>query len=566
MSEIVQFWHHLSRTRKIQYIIVLFLMVFSSLAEMVSIGAVIPFLGVLVSPGKVYEYDLIQPFIKFFEITNSEQLMLPIVIFFISVVVTSGCFRLGVLYFTTRLSYATGVDVSVDMYTRTMHQDYLIHINRNSSEVIAGIVEKTQHVIGGVVGPSLTFISSLFLSSGILIVLISINYKIVLYVLPALAVLYISLGLYHRRKLKRNSDLISKHSTLMIQSLQEGLGGIKDTILSGTQSYYCNRYYQSISLKHKANAENVFSAHSPKPMLEVVGIVCIAIFAYITSLEKGGIEAAIPMIGAITLGAQRLLPAMQSFYAAYTSIKGQRANFIDVLSFMSQEVPDQVAYTEVYKIPFEKEILLSNLNFKYPSADSCVLSNINIRLKKHTTIGFVGTTGSGKSTLINIIMGLLEPSQGHIAVDGTLITHKNKRSWQARIAHVPQNIFLCDGTIEENIALGTPIEEIDYSRVRIVAKKANILDLVANTKDGFQTNVGEQGLKISGGQRQRIGIARALYKNCEVLILDEATSALDNETEAEIMKEVSLLSSEMTILIIAHRLTTLDHCDQIIRI
>ena len=566
MLNIIELWRYLSRKRKIHYCMVLVLMTFSSLAEMVSIGLVIPFLSVLIEPQLLYQFDLIQPIILLFEVTDSKQLVLPIVIIFIIVVVFSGSVRLSLLYFMTRLSHATGADIGINIYRRTLYQDYSIHIKRNSSEVINGIITKTNLVIGGVVTPTLSFISSLLLTIGIIIALIAININIFLYLLPSFGLVYLGVILYNRKKLKRNGEVISKQSTFMVKSLQEGLGGIRDIIIDGTQNFYCHLYHNSNILLKKASAENSIIAGSPRYVIEVMGIVFIAIFAYILTFEEGGVQAAIPTLGALTLGAQRLLPAMQHLYQSYSSIHSSKASFQDVLFLLNQSLPDHVDKPSSSLISFEKEFSIHNLSFRYSEEEPWVFKNINLKLKKNTSIGIVGTTGSGKSTLINIIMGLLDSSEGHIAVDGVKILNANKRSWQLSIAHVPQNIFLTDGTIEDNIAFGIPKEKIDHSKVKIAAKKANILELVESWSDGFETTVGERGMRVSGGQRQRIGIARALYKNADVLILDEATSSLDNETESSIMKEIGALRGEITIFIVAHRTTTLNDCDQIVNI
>lgn len=566
MSELLQFWQYLSKKRQIQYVFLLVLMMLSSLAEMVSIGAVMPLLSVLMSPENLYQKDFIQPVIIFLELTEADELRTPVVSFFIIAVTVAAVIRVALLYSTFQLQYKTGTDVSLNIYKRTLDQDYLNHINRNSSEVVSAIFLKTNLVIGGLVGPCFAFISSFLMSLCIITILVIVNTSIIFYAFIFFAAVYGFIIFYLRKKVKINGEIIAENTTLMLQHLQEGLGGIKDIILDDTQEFYCNQYYKSLSLRQNAAAINAFYGASPKPVIETVGILCIALFSYYLSNEEGGIERAIPMLAALTLGAQRLLPAMQLLYGSYTSIKASKPMLIDLLFLLNQKVTKHTKISSAPLITFEKEILISNLSFRYSKEEPWVLKDLSIRLKKNTTVGFVGTTGSGKSTLINIIMGLLDPSEGYIAVDGKVIEIRNKKSWQAHIAHVPQDIFLADGTIEENIAFGIPPEKIDHYLVREVAKKANILDLIESTKYGYQTNVGEEGAKISGGQRQRIGIARALYKKCDVLVLDEATSSLDNGTEKQIMKEVSALSGEMTILIIAHRLSTLENCDELIDI
>jgi len=276
--------------------------------------------------------------------------------------------------------------------------------------------------------------------------------------------------------------------------------------------------------------------------------------------------SAIPVLGALALGAQRLLPALQQAYSAYSAIKGSKSSFEDVLNLLDQPLPEYVGQPAPEPIPFAKEIKLNNLDFRYTEDSPWVLKNINLSLKKGSRIGFIGVTGSGKSTLLDIIMGLLSPTNGGLSIDQQLIDNQNRRAWRAHIAHVPQNIYLSDGTIEENIAFGIAKELIDHQRVKKAAQQAQIAELIEQWKGGYQTFVGERGVRLSGGQRQRIGIARALYKQADVLIFDEATSALDNKTEQAVMSAIEGLDKKLTILIIAHRLTTLKGCDQIVEI
>ena len=238
----------------------------------------------------------------------------------------------------------------------------------------------------------------------------------------------------------------------------------------------------------------------------------------------------------------------------------------DTLELLDQPLPDYADLPAAEPLPFQQQIRLNNLSFRYSTETPWVLQNLDITLSKGSRVGFIGTTGSGKSTLLDIIMGLLQPNEGGLEVDGQPITAANYRNWQAHIAHVPQAIFLADSTIEENIAFGIPKELIDHDRVRQASKQAQIAEIIESWPKQYQTFVGERGIRLSGGQRQRIGIARALYKQADVIIFDEATSALDNETEQAVMQAIEGLSKDLTILIIAHRLTTLKNCTQVIEL
>ena len=266
------------------------------------------------------------------------------------------------------------------------------------------------------------------------------------------------------------------------------------------------------------------------------------------------------------LGAQKLLPAIQKAYASYSRVKGSKYSLMDVITLLDQPLPVSVDEQSLAYFPYENSIELKNLSFRYSEESPWILKNINLEIPKGSVVGVVGTTGCGKSTLLDLIMGLLPPSYGEVKVDNVSLKADNKRSWQAHISNVPQHIYLSDGTIEENIAFGLPSDEIDHERVLEAAKKAQLSDLIENWEKGYQTLVGERGTRLSGGQRQRVGLARAFHKQTDVLILDEATSALDDQTELAVMDSIESFDEELTVVIIAHRTTTLKSCDMIIKL
>jgi ATP-binding cassette subfamily B protein len=498
-------------------------------------------------------------------LTQPHQLVLPITIAFIAAVLFAGTVRLTLLYAMTKFSYAAGADLSVNTYHRTLYQEYSTHVARNSSEVINGIIVKIGVAIG-IIRSVLTLVSSIILLIGIISALFIIDIKVALTASIGFGVLYWGVIRYTRVQLKENSQIIADKSTLMIKSLQEGLGGIRDVLIDGSQQFYCNLYRNADRPMRRASGTNIFIAQSPRYAMEALGMTLIAGLAYVMTQQQGGMTTAIPVLGALALGAQRLLPVLQQSYGAYSNIKGAKSSFKDVLDLLDQPLPSYADQPLPAPIKFEEEIQLNNLGFRYAEDAPWVLENINLKLTKGARIGFMGVTGSGKSTLLDIIMGLLSPTTGGFAIDDQPITSENRRSWRAHIAHVPQNIYLSDSTIEQNIAFGIPKDKINHQQVEKAAKQAQIAELIEGWRDGYQTFVGEQGIRLSGGQRQRIGIARALYKQVDVLIFDEATSALDNETEQAVMEAIEGLGRDLTILIIAHRLTTLKVCDQIVKL
>ena len=541
-------------------------MFIASVAEVMSIGLVLPFLGVLTSPEQIYQHSLMQYPVQLLNITKPEQLILPLTIIFISVAIFAGVIRLTLLYVTTRLSFAIGADISIDVYRRTLHQEYSVHLLRNSSEVINGIVTKTHVVVKAGITPVLMLVSAIIMLVGIVSTLLVINVQISFFAVVGFGVLYGVVIKFTRKKLKQNSKVVAYQSNAIVKSLQEGLGGIRDVLIDGSQEFYCTLYRKADLPMRRAAGDNMFISGSPKFVMESIGMSLIVILAYLLTQKQGGITAAIPILGALALGAQRLIPALQQAYSSYSAIQGSRSSNQDVLDLLNQPLPILTTQNQSIEIPFKKEIVLNNISFRYSKNTPWVLKNINLKITKGMHVGFIGATGSGKSTLLDIIMGLIPPTKGEIVVDNKVITVINRQAWRRHIAHVPQSIYLSDNSIEENVAFGIPKDEINKKRVEKSIKQAKIDELIGESKDGYQAIVGEQGVRLSGGQRQRVGIARALYKQTDVLVFDEATSALDNNTELAVMKEVSELKRDLTVLIIAHRLSTLKNCDRIIRL
>ena len=559
-------WLHINQRRRVQLWLLLFLMIISSFAEIFSIGAVLPFLGVLTAPERVFTHPALQPFIQILGLTSAKQLLLPLTIIFGVTTLISGAMRLLLIWASTRLSFAIGADLGVSIYRRTLYQPYAVHVARNSSEVINGISGKANGVIYNNILPVLTLMSASVMLFAILLALFSVEPVIALAAFGGFGLIYgVIIWLTRTRKII-NSQYIARESTKVIKALQEGLGGIRDVLIDGSQATYCHIYRNADLPLRRAQANNQFVSLSPRYGMEALGMLLLAGLVYSLAQQIDGVARAIPVLGALALGAQRLLPVMQQAYAAWSSIQGSQASLQDTLDLLDQPLPAYADQPASRPISFKRQINLKLLSFRYSPETPWVLDNVNLCIAKGSRVGFVGKTGSGKSTLLDIVMGLLSPTRGGIEIDEQPITMDNYRAWQAHIAHVPQTIFLADSSIEENIAFGVPKEQIDRERVRQAASQAQLADTIETWPRQYQTFVGERGIRLSGGQRQRIGIARALYKRADVIIFDEATSSLDNETEQAVMEAIEGLSEDLTILIIAHRLTTLKNCTQIVEL
>ena len=558
-------WRHLSPRRRGQFTLLIVLMIIASCAEILSIGAVLPFLAILTDPVRVFEHPTVQPIIHAMGLEEPNQLLLPLTVTFGVAVLVSGTMRLLLLWASTRYSHGTGADLSASIYRRALYQPYAVHVARNSSEVISGIAGKSG-VAMQVINMTLNLIGSVFTLSAILIALLSVDPVIAIAAFGGFGLIYFLIMRITRNRLLLNSQIIARESSQVIKSLQEGLGGIRDVLLDGSQATYCQIYRNADQPARIAQGNSLFISSSPRFGMEALGMLLIAALAYSLASQADGIAKAIPVLGALALGAQRLLPVLQQAYSAWSGIQSSHASLQDALELLDQPLPDYAEQPLAQLLPFQHRIKLKQLSFRYSPQTPWVLKNIELTIDKGSQVGFIGLTGSGKSTLLDIIMGLLLPTSGTIEVDGESIAEGTPRAWQAHIAHVPQSIFLADSTIEENIAFGVPVGQIDLKRVRDSAQKAQIADIIETWPKQYKTFVGERGIRLSGGQRQRIGIARALYKQADVIIFDEATSALDNETERALMQAIEGLSKDLTLLIIAHRLTTLKNCNLILEL
>ena len=471
-------WRHITPQRRLQFAVLFLMMIFASFAEIVSIGAVIPFLGVLTAPEKVYLHPFAQPIVQFFSMAEPRQLLLPLTIAFAIAALLSGVMRLILLFAQTRLSHAIGADFSINIYRRTLYQPSAVHVNRNSSEVIAGISGKANNIVGSHLMPALTICSSTLMLLTILLALIAIEPVVAVVAIVGFGSIYAIVILVTKQRLAHDSERISRESNQVIKALQEGLGGIRDILIDGTQVEYCNIYRNADLPLRRAVANVQIISSSPRYGIEALGTVLFAVLAFTLAGREAGITSTIPVLGALALGAQRLLPVLQQAYSSWIAMRGGQTSLRDAMDLLDQPLPSYADAPAPEPIKFQQNIVINSLGFRYSAQTPWVLRGLNLTLQKGGRIGFMGSTGSGKSTLLDIVMGLLQPTEGSLAVDGVTITEGNHRTWQAHIAHVPQAIFLADTTIGENIAFGVSPNQIDYDRVRQSAQKAQIAESI----------------------------------------------------------------------------------------
>ncbi|MGC4083770.1 MAG: ABC transporter ATP-binding protein [Vicinamibacterales bacterium] len=559
-------WRYVSKRRRRQLWFVFALTVLGAFAEVATLGALLPFLAIIVSgPESGPVHPAVKAVLALLGPSVGANSSLALTLLFCAAVLIAGVVRILLVVANTRYISTIGYELSVTIFERVLHQSYAHHLSRNTSTVVAAL-QQVKLITGGVFNPILQSISALIIGLCILVALFVFSPVITLVALVGFGALYLAMSLVFRRQLTTNASILARTQVDTIRAVQEGLGGIRDVIIDGRQDVFLRRYAELDRVWWNIQTANSLAGAGPRFAVESAGMVLIAGLAYVLVARTSYAGNALPLLGVVALGAQRLLPLMQLVYGNWTLVLGNMGSAGAMLSVLETPVADDWREPLPAPLAFEREIRFNDVSFHYPTSDTLVLHPFTLTIAKGARIGLIGKTGAGKSTLVDLLMGLLEPTRGSIAIDGQQLDTTNRRAWQRRIAQVPQSIFLADASIAENIAFGVDAAHIDRRQVELAAERAALASFIATLPNGYATVVGERGVRLSGGQRQRIGIARALHKQATVLIFDEATSALDAETERAVMEAVRELPAELTVIIIAHRMTTVDYCEQVVAI
>lgn len=563
IQELRQLLSYLNRRRRYQLAFLMILMVLSSLSEVVSLGAVLPFLGALSNANALLVNPTLKPILSVFNIQTASDLVTFLALLFVIAIILASGIRILTINLQTSLAASISSDLSCQIYNKTLLQPYEFHVLHNSSDLINSVTEDTRQLTVNILIPFIGAISTSFVALGLIVGLFWIDRIVASFSVVILGGAFIFI--YHLRSdlLLHNSKTLVKNSQEQIKIVQESLGGIRDVLLGGTQGFFQSAYENADRPYRQAISSNTVISQTPRYIIEAIAMTAMAVLAL--SLGKDGdFSRALPILGTLAVGANRLLPALQQSFSNLVRIQGARSSLKRILIGLQRAIDPLQNWNPEKGLGLKQELQFEDIWFRYSDDTDWVLKNLNLTIKAKTTVGFIGSTGSGKSTTADLILGLLKPQKGIIWIDGEPLQGERLRQWQGSIAHVPQTIFLSDATIAENIAFGIAKDKINFERIYYAAKLAQIDQFIHTLPEQYNTFVGERGVRLSGGQRQRIGIARALYGKALVIVFDEATSALDNVTEQEVMAAIEGLSHQFTIILIAHRLSTLKNCDKIL--
>ncbi len=564
---IVKILKYLPNKRRRQLVFTFIVMVLSGFTELLVINSVMPFLAVIINPASLSNYKLSIIISKLFGISLDGEVIFPFIILFAIFILLSACLRLLSLWLSFNVTALLGNDLSTKSFSKNIYQPYIFHLYNASSKAITSNTFFINNTVNSF-SSFLNLIYSLLLAIIISAAIFFINPFLTFYTLIIFSTIYLLIEKNFKKLISNNSRLRTLAEQSLIKSLQESLGSIRNVLLESNQELYINNFKNYDIRSRKIRAKNNLITEFPRYAIEAFALIFIAITSLFLMGDLSNSSSKLITLGAFILGVQKLLPAFQRIYQSWVIIKSHKSDLENTIAILELKVP-MPSSINITPLKFKNSIKFDSVYFKYQK-DEYIISDLNFEIYKGQRIGIIGETGSGKTTISDLLMGLLKPSMGNIYVDGKNI-HDNKhpnyiKKWMSSISHVPQNIFLTDATIKENIAFGIKKNLISFKRVKECAKKAQIHDFIDSTIDGYFTKVGERGVRLSGGQLQRIAIARALYKKSEILVFDEATSALDNKTESDLMKSISNLSNEMTLITIAHRHSTLKNYDRIFKV
>ncbi len=566
-QSILKLWPFIKKDKKYKIFIYAVLTIISAFADLLSIGAIIPFVIVFTEPNQLNNFEIFVSIKNYLNLNSIEDIQLFLFSCFSIAVIFAGTIKISLSWFQSRLAYGVAADLGNMVFSSALAKPYDYHLGKNSNEIVSAIANKANIVADNIIHPVLSFLLAFVTVMAIGSLLFYINALVTVIVFSLIFFVYSLIALLTSKHIRKASVEINHNYDSVMRIIREGLEGIRYVILTSSKNIFIKAHEKSENILRTSQANVSFASIFPRSVIETFALLVFAWVVFVFIDSSGGSSELISLMSAIVMSIQRLLPILQQAYFGWTKLSGAKAIiedtllYLDDISFLTNNLVEQ----DIKKLPFNKLIELKNISFAYPNNhESPILKDISLEISRAAKIGITGVSGSGKSTLIDIIMGFLKPQKGEIFIDNIeLEFEKNKKNWQKNISLVPQNIYLSDSSIVSNIAFGEDEELIDYKKVLEVIRITQLDKLIASLNDGIHYVVGEDGKNLSFGQKQRIAIARALYRNSDLLVIDEGTSALDKKTQSNVIDALNNLENKPAILMIAHRIEILNDYDAI---
>lgn len=558
MARCFSIWEQLDANERRSILYLFALQIVAAASDVFSLGAIFPFLSAIISPGNEVIPKHLSP--SLFSFFNSDMVMITAVLFLLTVVI-SNCLKIAVSKYQLKLTSNISQTFSKKMLHKFLEQNLQYHLIKGANEHI-GLMTHDLNGALGVIQLTFTLVTNFMSCIAIFCALVYVDPFLAIGSTFVFVATYMFLVIFNRRKLALNSKIISSNHRTLIKIITESLLNIRDILLDSSQAVFVREYGRYEHEMRSAQNESSLIRQIPRYMLEIIGAIIICSIVLLASISHSDYKDIVPVLGMFAMGSTRLLPALQQVYSSVSGMQGIGVSLDKTLDCLSLPSLSSLKFDVSSDFNENYDVVLQDLSYGYFSQSSnqkIVLNNVNMRIPMNSTVAIIGKSGSGKSTIADIMLGLLHPSSGKLIVGGETITDKNLRLWKNLVSYVPQSIFLIEASIAQNIAFGCPENMIDYGRVVQSAKLACIDDFIETLELGYHSMLGDKGLHLSGGQRQRIGIARALYKGSKFLLLDEATSALDYETEASVMTSIKKISGLLSIVIITHKISNIDN-------
>ena len=549
--------------------LLLIMMLIMAVLDTIGIASILPFVAVLSNPSLIESNIILNTMFQassIFEVENKQQFLFALGVLVFVLLIISITFKAFTSYLQVRFVQMREYSIGKRLIEGYLNQPYVWFLNRHSADLGKTILTEVGTISGGAMKPALELIAKSLIVIAIISLLIIADPKIALITGFFLGGAYMFIFYLLRKYISELGSNRLENNRLRFTAVSEAFGAAKEIKIGGLEKIYIKSFSNSAEVFARSQATTQLISQLPRHILEIIAFGGILLIILYIMRNTGNFNNALPIVSLYVFAGYRLLPAVQEIYASFTSLTFASPT----LDKLTEDIKSLKSFhnnqdKDILKL--NDKITLKNIYFNYPNTSRTALKNISLNIPAKSTVGLVGATGSGKTTTVDIILGLLEAQKGTLEVDGKVVTKQNSRAWQRSIGYVPQHIYLSDNTVTANIAFGVELKDINQDSVEKAAKIANLHDFVVDElPDQYQTTIGERGVRLSGGQRQRIGIARALYHKPYLLILDEATSALDNETERTVMDAVNNLDKDITIILIAHRLDTVKNCDIIFKL